>query len=261
MTAHSVSVSGERLSEFLRQPPDLLAEVEVTSSPPSWPPLKPLLAQLVRSYRERGLEPPVFSGVPLCLFGSEWSGFKSLPRTTPARGRCAPCQARQSCGFREEVPDELLSGRDRQRCRDGLYAVRGADHGGVSRPGDSRAVSPVVRYRGAVGAACRLPASHRARRGRRSGISRRARLRARSADRGRHRPLRRPHAGSGVAAAAADARRHGGPRRIVAPEGLSASRGQDACREAGGSRCALMQWRDHGSRFPVRSADAGPGAR
>ncbi len=109
MTARSVLVAGERLSEFVSQPAGPLTAVEVTSPPPSWVPLKPLLLQLVRSYRERGLDPPIFSGVPLCLFGSEWPGFKSRPRTTPALGRCAPCQARGSCGFRAEVPDELLS--------------------------------------------------------------------------------------------------------------------------------------------------------
>jgi hypothetical protein len=101
-------VAGERLSEFLRHPPDALTDVEVTSAPPSWAPLKPLLARLVRSYRDRGLDPPVFGGVPLCLFGSEWPGFRSPARTTPARGRCAPCQARRACGFVPEVPSELL---------------------------------------------------------------------------------------------------------------------------------------------------------
>lgn len=101
-------VAGERLSDFLLHPPDGLTEVEVTSPPPSWVPLKPLLVRLVRSYRERGLEPPVFAGVPLCLFGSEWRGFPSRARTAPARGRCAPCHARRSCGFGAEVPDELL---------------------------------------------------------------------------------------------------------------------------------------------------------
>ncbi len=108
MSAHPVQVSGERLAEFLREPPSPLTEVEVTSPPPRWAPLKPLLVRLVRSYRERGLEPPVFGGVPLCLFGSEWPGFRSRARTTPARGRCAPCQARRSCGYVPEVPSELL---------------------------------------------------------------------------------------------------------------------------------------------------------
>src|SRR5439155_21983705 len=82
VTARSVPVTGDRLSEFLREPPASLTEVDVISSPPSWAPLKPLLLRFVRSYRERGLEPPVFRGVPLCLFGSEWSGFRSRARTT-----------------------------------------------------------------------------------------------------------------------------------------------------------------------------------
>ncbi len=101
-------VAGERLSDFLLHPPDALTEIEVISPPPGWAPLKPLLVRFVRSYRERGLVPPVFAGVPLCLFGSEWPGFPSRARTTPARGRCAPCQARRSCGFEPEVPAELL---------------------------------------------------------------------------------------------------------------------------------------------------------
>lgn len=104
----TASVSGDELAEFLRDPPRALTAVEVTSSPPSWPPLKPLLVRLVRSYRERGVAPPVFGGVPLCLFGSEWSGFPSRPRTTPARGRCTACAAERSCGFIDEVPDALL---------------------------------------------------------------------------------------------------------------------------------------------------------
>jgi hypothetical protein len=103
-----VTVSGDRLAEFLREPPANLTEVDVTSSPSSWRPLKPPFVRLVRSYWERGLELPLLGGVPLCLFGSEWSGFRSRARTTPARGRCAPCEARASCGFAAEVPDELL---------------------------------------------------------------------------------------------------------------------------------------------------------
>jgi hypothetical protein len=101
-------VAGERLSDLLLDPPDGLTEIEVVSPPPNWVPLKPLLLRFVRTYRERGLAPPVFAGVPLCLFGSEWPGFPSRARTTPARGRCAPCLARRSCGFGTEVPDELL---------------------------------------------------------------------------------------------------------------------------------------------------------
>jgi hypothetical protein len=107
--ARSVRVSGDRLAEFLRQPPDPgIAFVDVTSPPARWAPLKPLLAGLARSYRERGGAPPVFGGVPLCLFGSEWQGFPSRPRTTPERGRCAACAARRSCGVADAVPDELL---------------------------------------------------------------------------------------------------------------------------------------------------------
>lgn len=100
-------VTGDRLAELLRRPPDALTEVEVTSAPPSWAPLKPLLVRLVRAYRERGLEPPRFGGVPICLFGSEWPGFPSSPRTSPARGRCASCGARHACGFPAAVPDAL----------------------------------------------------------------------------------------------------------------------------------------------------------
>lgn len=100
-------VTGDRLAELLRRPPDALTEVEVTSAPASWPPLKPLLVRFVRSYRERGLEPPRFGGVPICLFGSEWPGFPSRPRKAPARGRCGSCGARQACGFDAAVPDAL----------------------------------------------------------------------------------------------------------------------------------------------------------
>jgi hypothetical protein len=153
VTARSVVVSGERLSEFLRQPPGPLTEVEVTSPPPSWAPLKPLLARFVRSYRERGLEPPIFSGVPLCLFGSEWPGFASRARTTPARGRCAPCQARRSCGFPAEVPEELLSISEApplQRWRDYAAAFRrvtGSDAATAGTPFAERIMSA---YRGPV---------------------------------------------------------------------------------------------------------------
>lgn len=153
MSASSVQVSGERLSEFLRHPPDALANVEVTSPPPSWAPLKPLLLQLVRSYRERGLEPPVFGGVPLCLFGSEWPGFRSRARTTPARGRCAACQARRSCGFVPEVPSELLpisEASTLDRWRDYAAAFRG-----VTSSATATACTPFVErimsaYRGPV---------------------------------------------------------------------------------------------------------------
>ena len=106
MTA--VAVAGERLADFLCQPPDALTSVDVTSPPPSWAPLKPSLLRLVGSYRERGASPPAFSGVPLCLFGSEWPGFPSRARATPARGRCGSCLARHACAHEPEVPAELL---------------------------------------------------------------------------------------------------------------------------------------------------------
>lgn len=106
MTA--VAVAGEHLAELLRRPPEALAAVDVTSPPPRWPPLKPLLLGLVRSYRERGVTPPAFTGVPLCLFGSEWPGFPSRARTTPPRGRCDACLARRACAHEPEVPAELL---------------------------------------------------------------------------------------------------------------------------------------------------------
>ena len=128
MSVRSVQVSGEELSEFLRDPPDALSDVEVTSPPPSWVPLKPPLIRLFRSHWERGIEPPVFAGVPLCLFGSEWSGLRSRARTTPARGRCAACQARESCGFVPEVPSELLPISEAptlERWRDYAAAFRG----------------------------------------------------------------------------------------------------------------------------------------
>ena len=125
----------------------------MTSPPPNWAPLKPLLLRLVRSYRERGLEPPMFSGVPICLFGSEWSGFRSRARTTPARGRCAPCRARRSCGFAAEVPDELLAISEApplQRWRD-----YGAAFGRVTGSEAAIACTPFVErimsaYRGPV---------------------------------------------------------------------------------------------------------------
>ena len=128
MTARSVAVSGEELSEFLRRPRGPVSEVQVTSPPPSWAPLKPLLVRFVQAYEARGVARPVFAGVPLCLFGSEWSGFTSRPRTTPACGRCVPCPVQESCGFRSEVPDELLTLSDApplQRWRDYGAAFRG----------------------------------------------------------------------------------------------------------------------------------------
>ncbi len=107
MAARVTQVSGERLSEFLRQPRGALARVEVVSAPPSWLPLKPALVRFAQRYRDRGEKPPVFRGVPLCLFGSEWSGFRSSVRAVPAHGRCVACEARDSCGFADEVPAEL----------------------------------------------------------------------------------------------------------------------------------------------------------
>jgi hypothetical protein len=151
--ARSVAVSGERLFEFLRQPGAPVTDVEVTSLPPSWAPLKPLLVRFVRAYEARGLARPVFAGVPLCVFGSEWSGFTSRPRTRPARGRCVPCQARDSCGFGSEVPDELLAISDAPRLqRWGDYAA--AFHG-VTGSDSATACTPFVErimsaYRGPV---------------------------------------------------------------------------------------------------------------
>jgi hypothetical protein len=150
---NAVTVPGERLAEFLRDPPGALTEVEVTSPPPSWARLKPLFVRFLRSYWERGLEPPVFGGVPLCLFGSEWSGFRSRPRTTLARGRCAPCGARQSCGFPAEVPDELLPISEApllQRWRDyseAFHRVTGSDVATACTPFVERILSA---YRGPV---------------------------------------------------------------------------------------------------------------
>src|SRR5438105_15726697 len=95
----------------------------------------------------------MFGGVPLCLFGSEWSGFRSRPRTTLARGRCAPCKARQSCGFAAEVPDELLSISEApliQRWRDYSAAFRhvtGSDAATACTPFVERIVSA---YRGPI---------------------------------------------------------------------------------------------------------------
>src|SRR5262245_53402737 len=99
MTAREVQVSGERLSEFLREPRGGLTRVEVLSPPRSWVPLKPALLQFVRWYRKSGWEPPIFSGVPLCLFGSEWQSFRSAGRKVPDHGRCTVCRIKKSCGF------------------------------------------------------------------------------------------------------------------------------------------------------------------
>jgi hypothetical protein len=111
-----------------------LTRVEVTSpAPRSWVPLKPALSRFVRWYRERDAEPPVFSGVPICLFGSEWSSLNSAAPQAPARGRCTVCQVRKSCGFGAEVPDELLPISDStlpQRWRDysaAFLGVTGSD--------------------------------------------------------------------------------------------------------------------------------------
>ena len=93
-----VQVTGDRLADVLREPPsNALTAVEVTSPPPSWAPLKPLLLRFVQSYRERGVRPPLFGGVPLCLFGSEWPGFPTRGRTIPARGRCAAAGSLWAC--------------------------------------------------------------------------------------------------------------------------------------------------------------------
>ncbi len=153
MTAASIAVSGERLSEFLRQPPRSLSEVEVTSPPASWAPLKPLLLRLVESYRERGLDSPTFRGVPLCLFGSEWSGFRSAERTTPARGRCAPCAARRSCDFAAEVPDELLAISEApllQRWRDYGTAFQGVTGSDAATAGTHFVERIMSVYRGPI---------------------------------------------------------------------------------------------------------------
>lgn len=109
MTAGGVKqVSGEALSAFLRQPRELLTQVDVTSPPPRWAPLKQALLEFARWHTDRGAEPPTFHGVPLCLFGSEWRNFRSAAPTEPPLGRCTGCQARRSCGFGAEVPAELL---------------------------------------------------------------------------------------------------------------------------------------------------------
>ncbi|MCC6848779.1 MAG: hypothetical protein IT294_09780 [Deltaproteobacteria bacterium] len=148
-----VRVAGDQLSDLLRHPPDAPIAVEVTSAPASWAPLKPLLARFIRSCRERGVDPPVFGGVPLCLFGSEWPGFPSRERTTTAIGRCAPCRARRACGFTAELPDELLAiseGTTLQRWRDYGAAFRQ-----VTGSNDATACTPFVErimsaYRGPV---------------------------------------------------------------------------------------------------------------
>ena len=98
-----VRVSGAQLPEFLRQPRLGLTRVEVTPPPCSWVPLKPALLRFARWYRERGVEPPIFSDVPMCLFGSEWPPFKDIAPTTPARERCTACEERSLCGFGAEL--------------------------------------------------------------------------------------------------------------------------------------------------------------
>ncbi|MBX3026441.1 hypothetical protein KF840_16145 [bacterium] len=99
---------GEQLAAWLARPGGAPARVEVTSPPPGWGPLKPALVRFVRACRAGGGHPPAFRGVPLCLFGSEWSGFPSAEPAAPPLGRCAACQARARCGFGAAVPDELL---------------------------------------------------------------------------------------------------------------------------------------------------------
>ncbi len=108
MAIRVTEVSGDRLAEFSSRSRGELDRVDVTSPPAQWAPLKPALRAFAREYRERGSRPPRFSGVPLCLFGSEWSGFRSTPREVPAVGRCSQCAAREACGFPAEVPAELL---------------------------------------------------------------------------------------------------------------------------------------------------------
>lgn len=107
MTARRVEVAGEELSEFLRSSAQTADLIDVVSAPPSWPELKPDFARFARRHRAAGNARPIFRGVPVCLFGSEWSGFRSTPRTAPARGRCTDCEARDACGFDREVPVEL----------------------------------------------------------------------------------------------------------------------------------------------------------
>jgi len=153
MTAGVVQVSGERLSDFLRQTSESLTQVDVAPPPGNWVPLKPALARFARGYRDRGKHPPSFSGVPLCLFGSEWQGFKSTERTIPARGRCIACLARDACGYPAEVPDELLpisSATTLERWRDygaAFQQITGSDMATASMPLVERIVAA---YRGPV---------------------------------------------------------------------------------------------------------------
>lgn len=107
MTARRVEVAGRRLSEFLRSSAETFERVDVISAPPSWPSLKPDFVNFARRHRAAGIPLPIFRGVPLCLFGSEWSGVRSAPRTEPAIGRCTDCDARDACGFDREVPADL----------------------------------------------------------------------------------------------------------------------------------------------------------
>jgi hypothetical protein len=153
MTARVVRVSGERLSEFLSQPRGPLARVEVAPPPRQWAPLKPALALFARRYRDSGTPPPSFSGVPLCLFGSEWPGFGSSPRAAPARGRCVDCQARDSCGFGAEVPDELLplsAAPLPQRWRDYAAAFRRVTGSDMADAATATLDKIVASYRGPV---------------------------------------------------------------------------------------------------------------
>jgi hypothetical protein len=107
MAVRVAQVSGARLAEFLGRLRGV-DRVDVTSMPREWAPLKPALLEFVRGYRSAGEKAPRFSGVPLCLFGSEWSGFPSIVRKSAARGRCRDCLARDACGFEPEVPPELF---------------------------------------------------------------------------------------------------------------------------------------------------------
>ncbi len=154
MAARVTQVSGERLSEFLRQPRGALARVEVVApAPPAWAPLKPALLRFVQRYRDSGDLPPVFRGVPLCLFGSEWSGFRSSVRAVPAHGRCVACAARDSCGFEEEVPDELhpiSTAPLLQRWHDYCAAFARATGSDMAAPSNSIVEKIVAAYAGPV---------------------------------------------------------------------------------------------------------------
>lgn len=151
MAVRVAQVSGERLAEFLSQPRGPLDRVDVSSRPRHWAPLKPALLEFVRGYRND--ERPQFSGVPLCLFGSEWSGFPSVVRTAAALGRCRDCLARDACGFEPEVPPELfpISGATLlQRWRDYGSAFEKATGSNALRSSESVLEKIVAAYPGPV---------------------------------------------------------------------------------------------------------------